>query len=199
MAAIAPSTTTLRNSDARNTQPSIPAPNRHGTLTIVLHWLTALLVVTQFLLAEFWGFFPRQVHHLMIVAHMSFGLILTAVFALRLFWRLRPGHTQFDEGNSLLNHAARLMHHVLYVLLGAEIVLGFLTRWTDNQALSFFGLLIPSPFGTFSKAMGHFTDQVHDINAWTIIILAGAHAAAALFHDYVLKDGVLRRMLPGRG
>lgn len=32
--------------------------------------------------------------------------------------------------------------------------------------------------------------------AWTILVLAGLHAAAALFHHYVLKDDVLRRMLP---
>ncbi len=175
---------------------SISASPRHDGFTIALHWLTALLVVVQFLLAEFWGFVPQPAHRLMIQAHMSFGLILAAVFALRLFWRLRPGHTHFDDGSDLLNRAARLMHRVLYGLLTAEIPLGCLTRWTDNKALSFFGLLIPSPFGTFSKATGYYTDQIHSITAWTIIILAGAHASAALLHHYILKDDVLRRMAP---
>ncbi|MGE4480214.1 cytochrome b [Acidocella sp.] len=173
-------------------------PTHHDRLTIALHWLTALLVAVQFLLAELWGFFPRPTHHLMVSAHMSFGLLLTALFALRLAWRLRPGHTSFDDGAGLFARAARGMHHLLYLLLGAEIVLGFLTRWTDNHPLVFFGLLIPSPFGTFSKTAGYVTDQIHDIAAWTIIVLAGAHAAAALLHHYILKDGVLRRMLPGR-
>nr|WP_295741665.1 cytochrome b/b6 domain-containing protein [uncultured Acidocella sp.] len=176
---------------------SIDKPgSRHDGLTIALHWLTALLVVVNFLLAEFWDFFSKPNHHLMIVLHMSFGLLLTAVFVLRLVWRTRPGHTHFDDGKDLLNRGARGLHHLLYLLLGAEILLGFATRWTDNQPLSFFGLPIPSPFGDFSRATGHFVDQIHDYVAWTIIILAGLHALAALLHHYVLKDGVMRRMLP---
>ena len=178
------------------TSATLPHGGRHDGPTIILHWLTAFLVAANFLLAEFWGFFPKPDRHLMIVTHMSFGLLLTAIFLLRLVWRARPGSTRFDSGPGVLNRAARGLHHLFYLLLAVEIMLGFLTRWTDNQALSFFGLPLPSPFGTFSKATGHFTGQLHDITAWTIIVLAGLHAAAALLHHHVLKDGVLRRMLP---
>ena len=169
---------------------------RHDGVTIILHWLTAALVILQFLLAETWGFFPKPVHHLMITGHMSFGLIFAAVFGLRIIWRLLPGRLHFNNGADLASRAARLMHNMLYVLAGAEIPLGILTRWTDNHALSFFGFLIRSPFGTFSKAAGGFVDELHDLTAWTVIILAGAHAAVALAHHYLLQDGVLRRMLP---
>src|SRR5690348_17107020 len=41
--------------------------------SIALHWLTAVLVLTQFVLAQIWGFAPRPTKHLLIVAHMSFG------------------------------------------------------------------------------------------------------------------------------
>ncbi len=60
------------------------------------------------------------------------------------------------------------------------------------------GVLIASPFGTFSKAIGGFVDEVHDFNAWLIMALAGGHALAALYHHYLLRDGVLRRMLQRR-
>ncbi|HTQ71791.1 MAG TPA: cytochrome b/b6 domain-containing protein [Acidocella sp.] len=183
-----------------NTSPfTTTAPSRHDSPTIALHWLTALLVVVQFLLGEFWGFFPRPTHNLMVTAHMSLGLIFAAVFALRLVWRLRPGHSHFDDASDLLNRIARLMHFLLYALVGAEIVLGFFTRWGGGKAISFFGLLIPSPIDGVSKATHHLIDKLHDVAAWAIIILAGAHAAAALFHHYFLKDGILRRMLPLRG
>jgi cytochrome b561 len=175
-----------------------PAPARYDGVTIALHWATAVLVLLQFALAETWGFFPRPVHHLMVVGHMSFGLILTAVVALRLGWRGTAGRVLPPPGHGLLDLAAKALHRILYVLLGAEILLGFVTRWTDNQALSFFGLLIPSPFGSFSKATGNFVDQIHDLNAWLIMGLVSAHAVAALGHHYLLKDGVLRRMLPLR-
>src|ERR1700734_1060525 len=169
---------------------------RYDGLSIALHWATAALVFLQFGLAETWGFFSKADRDLMIIGHMSFGLVLAAVIVLRIFWRLTFGRNSFETGRDLLGYIARIMHRALYVLIVAEVALGFLTRWTDNQPLSFFGLLIPSPFGTFSKATAGFVDDIHDVSAWVIMILAGGHTLAALGHHHLLKDDVLRRTLP---
>ena len=169
---------------------------RYDGVSIVLHWATAALVFLQFGLAETWGFFPKANRDLLITGHISFGLVLAALIVLRILWRLTFGRKSFETGQDLVGYIARMMHRALYVLIVAEVALGFLTRWTDNQALSFFGLLIPSPFGTFSKAAGGFVDEIHDVNAWLIMVLVGGHTLAALGHHYLLKDGVLRRMLP---
>lgn len=171
-------------------------PSRYDAMTIALHWATAVLVLLQFALAETWGFFPRPLHHLMIVGHISFGLVLTAVILLRLIWRQSFGRVLPPPGYGVLDRVAKALHQILYVLVVAEILLGIATRWTDNQALSFFGLAIPSPFGTFSKATGSFVGEIHDLNAWLIMGIVSVHAVAALGHHYLLKDGILRRMLP---
>ena len=47
-------------------------------------WLTLALVLTQFALAETWNWFDRSTPHLMIVAHMSFGIILGAIILLQI-------------------------------------------------------------------------------------------------------------------
>ena len=171
---------------------------RYDGPTIALHWVTAVLILLQFSLAETWDFFPRPARHIMIVGHMSFGLILCAVIIGRIVWRLRFSRAMPPAGYGALGRAAKALHHAFYVLVSAEILLGFITRWTDNRSLSFFGLPIPSPFGTFSKATGRFVDQVHNLNAWVIMGLVAVHAVSALGHHYLLKDGVLRRMLPQR-
>ena len=172
------------------------APARYDGVSIILHWATAALVLLQFGSAETWDFFPKSVRHVMITGHMSFGVILTAVIVLRVLWRLTPRFKAPAAGNQLMDRAAKAMHHTLYALIAAEVPLGFLTRWTDNHALSFFGLLIASPFGTVSKATGGFVDEIHDLNAWLIMILVAGHALAALYHHYLLRDDTLRRMLP---
>ena len=177
-----------------HTGPAMAA--RYDGVTIALHWATAALVLLQFGLAETWDFFPRPARHVMIVGHMSFGLILTGVVITRIIWRVNFGLALPPAGYGALDRAAKALHHALYVLVSAEILLGFTTRWTDNQALSFFGLLIPSPFGSFSKATGRFVDDIHNYNAWLIMGIVTVHAVAALGHHYLLKDGVLRRMLP---
>jgi len=88
------------------------------------------------------------------------------------------------------------VHYLLYVMLAAEAVLGFLLRWSGNEAMSFFGLQIPPPFAPFSKPAHRLIGDLHNWNGWAIVILATGHALAALYHHYVLHDRVLSRMLP---
>ena len=96
--------------------------------------------------------------------------------------------------------ASKGLHYLLYALLAAEAVLGFLLRWAGGEAMSFFGVLIPSPFAPLAKAAHHQIGALHENAGWAIVILAAVHAGAALYHHYVLRDRVLLRMLPaGRG
>jgi cytochrome b561 len=170
---------------------------RYDAFTMTLHWLTALLVVLLFGLAQSWGFFAKATEEQMIVAHMSFGILLTVVLVVRIVWRLTPGHRVQDATTGLVEVASKAMHYILYGLLSAQAVLGFVLRWSGNEAMSFFGLQIPPPFAPFSKPAHQLVGDAHNWIGWAIIILAGGHAAAALFHHYVLRDDVLWRMMPG--
>ena len=168
----------------------------YDNVSVFLHWLTALLVLSQFALAETWEWFARPTRHLMIVAHMSFGIILSAVIVARLAWRLLPGHQVAPAVSGWTEMASKGVHYLLYAMLVAEAALGFVLRWAGDESMSFFGLLIPPPFAPFSKAAHHQLGELHELNGWAIIILAAGHAAAALYHHYVLRDRVLSRMLP---
>jgi hypothetical protein len=66
------------------------ARTRYDGFAMSLHWLTVALVLTQFGLSQLWGFAPRATRHLMIVSHMSCGIILAAVMLVRIAWRLMP-------------------------------------------------------------------------------------------------------------
>jgi cytochrome b561 len=168
----------------------------YDNVAITLHWLTAVLVIIQFALGQTWGWFPRPTRHLMVVTHMSFGIILTlAVFA-RVLWRfiLRRHVNSLETG--LLRIASTTVHYILYALLATEAVLGFLSRWEGNEAMSFFGLQIPPPFAGSGQKVAHQVQNIHNWVGWAIIVLAVGHALAALYHYYFLKDRVLGRMLP---
>lgn len=170
----------------------------YDPVSIALHWLTAVLVLTQFALAETWEWFARPTHRLMVDAHMSFGIILSAVIVFRIVWRVLPGHRVTPAVPGWAGMAARAVHSLLYAMLVAEAVLGFVLRWAGNESMGFFGLLLPPPFAPFSKPARHLIEELHELNGWAIVILAAAHAAAALYHHYVLRDPVLSRMLPAR-
>ncbi|HEY1858209.1 cytochrome b [Acidocella sp.] len=167
--------------------------------SIALHWTTASLIFLLFGLEEVRGFFSlKSTRHMVDTIHVSFGLILIFVLGLRIIWRLRPGRKTRDAGTGIIERAAKAVHFILYVLLSGQAFLGILTRWTDNHPLTFFGLQIPSPFGSFSKATGDFVYEIHDVMAWVIMGFVGVHATAALFHHFILRDDILTRMLPRR-
>lgn len=168
----------------------------YDKVAVWLHWLTALLVVVQFALGQTWGWFPRQTRHLMIATHMSFGIILTIVIVARLFWRFVFRHHVRSLESGFIRFASTAVHYLLYALLGTEAVLGFLSRWEGNEALSFFGLQIPPPFTGSGQKLAHQLQDIHNWVGWAIIIVAAGHALAALYHHYFLKDRVLQRMLP---
>lgn len=183
------------------TEPSANTPKgrtRYDLFAMALHWLTALLVLIQFGLAELWEFTPRPTRHLLIVAHMSFGILLTLVLILRIAWRLVPGHSLPDATRGWAEIAAKSLHRLLYVLLAVQAALGFVVRWSGNEAMSFFGWPIAPPFPPFSKAGHHLIGQAHDLVGWVIVTLVAGHILAAMFHHFVLRDDVLERMLPKR-
>ena len=171
---------------------------RYDDVSRALHWLTAVLVLGQFGLAQLWDFWPGPVRRFMVMLHMSLGVVLTVVLVARVAWRLMPGHQVAPATTGWVEVASKAAHYLLYVLLGAEAVLGFLWRWSGGEDMKFFGLLLPSPMPKLARATTHLFGDLHNWGAWTIIVVALGHTAAALYHHFVLHDDVLWRMLPGR-
>lgn len=172
---------------------------RYDNVAITLHWLTAALVVAQFALAQTWGFFDRPFRHSLIATHTSLGTLLAVVIAARIAWRLIPGHQVSPANVGWLEVASKAGHYLLYALLAIEVILGLTLAFTGKSgAMSFFGILIPSPVSPLPRESRHLIGEAHEWIAWSIIVLATGHASAALFHQYVLKDNLLSRMLPER-
>lgn len=168
--------------------------------TIVFHWLTAILVIALFASAETWNLLPRGIplRKGLQSLHISLGILLTAVFLLRLIWRLTRGrHLPGANKNFVGDQAARVVHGLLYALLLGQVGLGYALRWAQGEPFFFFGLFSVPTLVPIDHAFARQIEGMHDNVAWMIIILAGCHAAAALIHHYWLRDGLLRRINPG--
>lgn len=169
----------------------------YDNVAVSLHWVTAALVLFQFVSAETWDWPGKPTRHAMESIHVSLGILLTAVIVARVAWRLIPGHQRPSIVSGWVEMASKAVHYLLYALLVGQAVLGFLFRWAQGHPLSFFGLFaIPSPVGAVDKATRHTFHDLHEKAGWAIIILALGHALAALYHHYGLQDRVLGRMLP---
>ena len=172
---------------------------RHDPMTIVLHWITAFLVLAQFASAHLWDFLEKgtSLRIDLIMTHLAFGILLAVTVVVRIAWRILGRDRLPPAATGLQQLAATAVHMLLYCLLVAQVMLGFLFSWSSGMPLPFFNLFaIPVPI-TIDPSFRHTLAELHNDGGWAIIAVVGLHAAAALLHHYVLRDGVLRRMLPG--
>lgn len=189
----------MADRDAFDTATRIAAGDdatNYDNVAITLHWLTALLVVVQFALAETWDWFSQGTRETMESTHISFGILLTSVVATRLIWRWMPGHQRSPLAVGWMLTASKAVHYLLYALLIVQAALGWTIGWSAGHPIHFFGIAIPGPIDALARPMRHELREIHEKVGWSIIIIAFAHAMAALYHHYGLHDRVLGRMLP---
>lgn len=168
----------------------------YDSVAISLHWATAALVLFQFVTAFTWDWFPHDTRESLQGLHVSFGILLAAVILMRVLWRLMPGHQVSSVAVGWVKLASKSVHYLLYVLLVAQAVLGFVMGWGAGHPIHLFGLGIPGPLGALDKPIRHEIREIHQWVGYTIVMIAFGHALAALYHHYALHDRVLGRMFP---
>jgi len=177
-------------------QPVSKGETRYDSTTIVLHWAVFVLVAFQWIGAQTLFLFPRG--PLRVDArsmHIVFGIALGAVLIARMIWRATGGRRLPAADSRPLNIVAQATHYALYLVLIAMVTVGIFLAWTRGDSL--FNLFSIPAFGGGDRALAHSVQGVHAKIGWVIVALVGLHAAAALFHRFVWRDGVLGRMIPG--
>ena len=167
----------------------------YDRLSIGLHWLTAALVVVLWTLGQTIDFFPKGAPKMDARSvHITLGATLALVLLVRIPWRLSAGRRLPLANSGPLGITAKLVHYGLYLLVAATVVLGVLNAWQRGDTL--FNLYTIPKLVPGDVALRRTLQGLHGDFADVVLIVAGLHAAAALTHHYLLRDGVLRRMLP---
>ena len=170
-------------------------PIRYDRTSILLHWVTAALVVLLWLIAHWIDDFPRGTPRITARSvHILLGVTLLGVVLVRMVWRLRWGHRLPVANPGPAGYLAKTVHYALYALLLAVLLLGVANVWVRGD--SFFGLFTVPKFSPDPK-LKESVENLHETVANIVLIVAGLHALAALAHHYFMRDGVLKRMLPG--
>lgn len=178
---------------------------RHQTLTIVLHWVTALLVFTQIALAILHAEVGEaEVRRALLAAHRSLGVAVWFLLIGRLAWRLLgmrllpypPSMARWHQWG------ARLSEWGLYGLLLVQPLTGMAATVLRGRPFYLFALQVPSPM-TPHTAWVETAQRLHTLGAYALASLVLLHAGAAILHRVIANDGVLDSMLPvsreGRG
>ncbi len=174
-------------------------PHRYGLVAQGFHWLIVLLIVIQYQMGKLAEDLPLGMDKLIMMSrHKSLGITILALAVARLVWRIvdRPPAPPRDLHAGLRKFAA-VTHFTLYGLLFALPLTGWLTSSFANSAVSWWGWLTLPDLVAPNKARFELLGEVHGLLTRMLIVVVAVHATAALIHHFVLKDTVLRRMLPG--
>jgi cytochrome b561 len=124
--------------------------------------------------------------------HIVCGLILGVVLVAHILWRRSFGRQLRLIGNRLTVLLATIVHWALNALTGVMVLLGIALASARGDSV-FDAYTIPS-FAPGNKALAEQIGAIHGTVGVIILIVAGLHAVAALFHQFVWKDGIMDRM-----
>ena len=163
--------------------------------SIILHWLMVAVIVAVYAAIELRGYWPRgsETREALKSWHFTLGLLVLALVWLRIAARLIwPGPAPLDEPR-WRKSIAMVTHIALYMLMIVMPIAGWVILSADAKPIIFFSLELP-PLASPNEALAHQVEEVHELIGTIGYWLIGLHAAASLFHHYILKDMLLSRM-----
>ncbi len=184
----------------------MPARSRYDSVAIALHWVIALGILVQIVMGLGMAHLaiPVGLKFQLYQLHKSIGItVLFAVF-LRVLWRLTHKPPALPAAMPVLERrAADGAHLALYGFMLALPLTGWVLVSVSpyNIPTVLFGLIPWPDLPILSTLQDKTTADsvagfIHSRLAWVMAALVGLHALAALRHHFVLRDGILSRMLP---
>ena len=185
----------------------------YGLISRSLHWGLALLIIVQFsLIFAFTWLVPETggeheahehetagLHATLMMLHQSIGVLILLFGLILLVWRFTQPKPSLQDDPPWQRLSARIVHLALYAIVIAQPVFGLLMVTAHGQAVPFFGLFSIPAFIRLGEEAGSVLGALHAFTGWWIVLIALAiHLIGSLYHHFVRKDDVLKRMWRGR-
>ncbi len=162
----------------------------------VIHWVSALAVFGLFGVGlwmvdlNYYSEWYQTAPHW----HRSIGILLATLTIGRIIWKHLTVSPKM-EGHKLEIFAAKIAHSVMYLLLIALFVSGYLISTSDGRGIQVFDWFIVPGAGELFENQSDTAGTIHYYAAWGLVLMAAAHAMAAIKHHVINKDNTLRKMI----
>lgn len=167
--------------------------DKYGSVSRVFHWLMTLLILWQFLkLGDRISEGEHWIGQTLVPWHVSLGVLLFVLVVLRIVWFVRQ-YKQRPLHDPATASLVKSGHFALYACMVLMPITGLLYMLGNGYGLKVFGtqLVAKGPEIDWAASIG----SLHSPLAWLTVILVLGHTAAALYHHYVKRDDIMRRML----
>jgi cytochrome b561 len=176
----------------------LDSSQRYRPAAIGFHWFMFVLVVVVGVLGLLHDSWPDETQGYWINVHALLGILLWLTLLARFVYRLRHAPPVLPGGvGALTRRAASPVHFALYALLFVIPIIGCVTFVYHGRVFDL-GLFQVDLGVKKNRAIFHPTEDIHGYLAYALFGLAGLHALAALWHQFVVRDQVLKRMWPAR-
>ena len=182
---------------------------RYSRVAVLFHWLIAVLIVTNVVLAWTWDSLAKADAHVVVNIHKSIGLTVLGLAAMRLLWRFghRPPDypAAYQRWERVLSH---LVHGLLYLVMFGLPLTGYIMdsapKGTEHPII-WFGLFEFPHIGAIlnlapaTRGQVHeFFESAHGLSADALYVLVFLHVAGALKHQFLDREKEVQRMSWGR-
>ena len=182
---------------------------RYSDVAIGLHWLIALLIIGLVAVGKFMTGLGNDdpLRFVLTQWHKTFGITVLLLSVVRLLWRFGHNPPAHPRGRPRSQRrASALVHGLLYLCLFLVPISGWVL--VSVSPLNIDTLLfdvIPWPH---LEPFASYTDKAHQVERFTdyhvlagnlLLVLMLGHIGAALLHQFVYRDGILRRIWTWRG
>lgn len=175
-----------------------PAKDAHfARPMIALHWLIAIIIIAMLCIGFYMVGLPRGLafKSSLINFHKSLGLTVFLLVLLRVVVRLVYGRPPLPPMQTWQRAAASITQALLYVCMIGMPLVGYLGSSFNKYGTRFWGVLLPQ-WGSDDKHMRELFFGIHSVLAWIFAALIVLHLLGALKHQFIDRDGLIRRMWP---
>ena len=176
-----------------------PDGRRYTEVAQLGHWLTPPLVLAQVAIAWVMLSLPASAPQggFLFSLHKSVGITIWLLVALRLTWRFtHPAPPAGPDMPRWLDVVGRTNHWLMYLVLFAMPISGYVMSAMGRHGVQFWGLPLPSLPRV--EAIAKLAALGHSVAQWALYALVLLHVAATVYHVAVRRDGLLQRMVPAQ-
>ena len=172
----------------------------YGWVSILLHWITAILIVYLLYLGSTIGSFEDTGREQAVNRHTSFAITGYVLLLWRVVWRIvyrHPGPTEAQRGWAFT--AGKWTHYAIVAAIAVMMVTGPLTQFSYGRDIHVFDwFVIPAPFGPV-YGLASFLHAIHAFTAGFILVTVILHIGGVYKHTAFNQDGTLAKIIiPGR-
>ncbi|AOI59605.1 cytochrome B [Burkholderia diffusa] len=169
---------------------------RYSSPAIFFHWAIFLLVALAYLSIEIRGPKGSDSRVFWMNVHLLAGTFVLVLSVLRVLWRAISRVPEAIPQATLLKWLSKLAHVALYVFIIAQPLLGIMMVNMGGKPVSLDWIGVSFTLFGPDKALRPTIKEAHELIGNAFYFVIGLHALAALYHHFIRRDDVLRRMAP---